>query len=49
MSRWVNWWWRAIEMSPDDHQMNPGETRRLLAESQAASQIIIKTAIRKNV
>jgi hypothetical protein len=33
MSRWVNWWWRAIEMSPDDRQMNPGETRRLQAEN----------------
>jgi hypothetical protein len=36
MSRWVNWQWRAIEMSPDNRQMNPGETRRLHAESPAA-------------
>ena len=33
MSRWVNWWWRAIEMSPDNRQMNPGETKQLLTKS----------------
>ncbi|MCF6332740.1 MAG: hypothetical protein L3J11_05595 [Draconibacterium sp.] len=37
MSRWVNSLWRATGGSPDDKLMNPGEMRKLLAKSPAAS------------